>query len=195
MCSRVWPRRRYPSAKGAGLRQRTQRFETVILPHLDAAYNLARWLVRDERDAQDVVQEAALRALRYFDGFEGDAGRPWLLGIVRNAAYSWLRARGASREELRLDAGQDGEPEELPSPGPGPEQQLLLKLDALRVNRAIAELPAGYREVIILRELEDLSYEEISRVAGIPAGTVMSRLFRARALLRAALADGQEQGR
>lgn len=166
---------------------RTRRFEAAVLPHLDAAYNLARWLLRDDQSAQDVVQDAYLRAFRFFDGFRGGDARPWLLGIVRNACFDWLGDKNRGHvefDEARDSGGTDSEPEPA---GNDPQRLLERKLERARVNAAIATLPPLFREVLVLRELEELSYEEIAQVAGIPAGTVMSRLSRARAMLRAAL--------
>lgn len=174
---------------------RTKRFETVVLPHLDAAYNLARWLVRNDQDARDVVQEAYLRAFRFFDGFRGENARPWLLGIVRNACYTWLSDSGRRSEHLEFDEARDSL-EQVPSNGyseNNPEHRLLQKIEAARVDAAIEALPFVFREVLILREFEEMSYEEISQVAVIPVGTVMSRLARARAMLRAALVPPAEE--
>jgi len=171
------------------LTDRTRRFEAATLPHLDAAFNLARWLLRDEQSARDVVQEAYLRAFRFFDGFRGGDARPWLLGIVRNACYTWLRDSGRGAECVEFDEERDSLEQ-----GPGienlahsPEQLLLQKVERARIDAAIEELPPVFREVLILREIEEMTYDEISQVAAIPAGTVMSRLARARALLRTAL--------
>ena len=150
-----------------------KRFEAQVLPHVDAAYNLARWLTRNDHDAEDVVQEALLRAYRHLDGLRGEA-RPWLLAIVRNACFSWLRANRPA-ELAVLD-----EPE---ADTPGPEAILARELDRRAVNQAIAALPVPFREALVLRELEDLSYKDIARIAGVPIGTVMSRLARARRLL------------
>lgn len=166
---------------------RTRRFEAAVLPHLDAAYNLARWLLRDEQSARDVVQEAYLRAFKFFDGFRGGDARPWLLGIVRNACFDWLGDK--SRDHVEFDEERDSgalDPA-LERAGNDPQHLLHRKLERAQVNAAIATLPPLFREVLILRELEELSYEEIALVAGIPVGTVMSRLSRARAMLRAAL--------
>ncbi len=156
-------------------------FARVALPHLDAAYNLARWLMRDADAAQDVVQDAMVRALTYFAGFRGDNARAWLLQIVRTTAYSRAaRTRGAAEVPL---PGED-EPA-LPDPGAGPEAELARREDADTLARALAALPAELRECLVLRELEEMSYRDIARVTGVPAGTVMSRLWRARqALLR-----------
>ena len=162
------------------------RFEAAVLPHLDAAYTLARYLLRDDHDAQDVVQEAYLRALNYFDGFRGTGaaeGRSWLLAIVRNTAYT-LRAN------RRPDAHATEFDETLHSEGvedEHPETELLRAADRAAVRRALDALPVEFREVIVLRELQDLSYKEIAEVAGIPVGTVMSRLARARRRLERAL--------
>jgi RNA polymerase sigma factor (sigma-70 family) len=171
------------------LQDRARQFEAIALPHLDAAYNLARWLLRNEQAADDVVQEAFLRALRYFGSFHGDNAKPWLLGIVRNACFTWLQDNRGAGKMLEFDEERDsGEQDLAPERRiDNPEQLLSRKQDAAALNAAIDSLPAVYREVLILRELEELPYDDIARIAGIPAGTVMSRLSRARALLRAAL--------
>ncbi|HUA57072.1 MAG TPA: sigma-70 family RNA polymerase sigma factor [Candidatus Sulfotelmatobacter sp.] len=174
---------------------RVRRFEQVALPHLDAAYNLARWLTRNDADAEDVVQEAFLRAFRFFDGYRGGSDRAWLLTIVRHTCYSWLQ----QNRPAELIAGYDIEAGDLdqaaidpsfrPSPGgPDPEIALLQQADEDLLNEMIGELPPQFREVMILRELEDLSYKEIAEVAAIPIGTVMSRLARARKALQGAWA-------
>ena len=156
-----------------------ERFERLVLPHFDAAYNLARWLTRNDHDAQDVLQEAMLRAYRHFAGLRGEP-RPWLLAVVRNACWSWLQAnRPAETEPLDDDFADEALP--------GPEAALARTLDRRLLNEAIAALPVQFREVLVLRELEDLSYRDIARVAGIPIGTVMSRLARARRLLAESL--------
>ena len=165
------------------------RFEAVALAHLDASYTLARWLVRDQHAAQDVVQEAYLRALRYYDTFRGGEIRPWLLCIVRNTCYTWLKQQGQRKDDVEFDEERDGENLELTYgiSGNDPESLLLHKQESAKVNQAIETLPAVFREVLILRELEEMSYEDIAAVADIPLGTVMSRLSRARAMLRVAL--------
>jgi RNA polymerase sigma-70 factor, ECF subfamily len=151
-------------------------FEEAVLPHIDAAYNLARWLTRNDADAQDMVQEAYLRALRFFSGFRGTDARAWLLTIVRNTCYTWLR-RNRSPE---LSCDFDEVVLALESEEPDPETQQLMKAQAQLVNEAIEKLPIEFREVVVLRELEELSYKEIAVVLGVPIGTVMSRLARAR---------------
>ena len=176
---------------------RRRRFETAALPWLDAAYNLARWLTRNPHDAEDVVQEAYLRAFRYFDGFKGGDARPWLLSIVRHTAYSWLQKRGLVLEGKlgdRLD-DHDGITEDGDTAA-DPETQALSAATREQVRAALEALPCEFREVLVLRELEDMSYKEIAAVAGIPMGTVMSRLARGRKLLRANLvaAEGPRNG-
>jgi len=166
-----------------------KRFERLAMPHLDAAYNLARWLTRNDNDAQDVVQEATLRALRYFGGFRGDSARAWLLQIVRNTCFSWL-TENRPAELVGLDDG-DGDWREIPAPAADEPQAIALRsADRARINVALAGLPIAFREVLVLRELEDLSYKEIAVIADLPIGTVMSRLARARALMREALEPG-----
>ena len=157
-----------------------RRFESLVLPHLNAAYNLARWLARDAHDAEDVVQEACMRALRYVDSVQGSDARPWFLTIVRRAFYDWLE-RNRPAEAL----SEPGVLEALGDGGSGDPERLMARHDtAIALSDAVAALPLQYREVLVLRELEELSYKEIARVAAIPVGTVMSRLARARALLQ-----------
>jgi RNA polymerase sigma-70 factor (ECF subfamily) len=162
-------------------------FELAVMIHLDAAYNLAHWLVRDASAAEDVAQESLLRAFRYFKGFRGGDARPWLMGIVRNSAYTWLRERGVvtHAETSDDDIAQESK-WEAPAQD-GPENMLIRKTEAAQINSAIAALPPQFREVIVLRVMEEMSYEAIATVAHVPVGTVMSRLSRARALLRQAL--------
>lgn len=169
--------------------QKAQQFEKAALPHLSAAYNLARWLVRDEHIAEDMVQEAYIRALKYFDSFRGSEIRPWLLGIVRNTCFTWLQGNRHGDEALEFDEDRDSGTYEAAYGGKdnNPEAMLLSKQESSRLNLAISTLPAVFREVLVLRELEGMSYDEIAAVAGIPSGTVMSRLARARAMLRAEL--------
>ncbi len=159
-------------------------FDQVVLPHLDAAYNLARWLTRNGHDAEDVVQEAFLRALRFFGGFHGGNARAWLLAIVRNTCYDWLRRHRPSEVSTPFDEEVHGAADQSPTP----EDLLIEQADRLRLREALETLPVAWREVLILRELEGLSYREIADVAGIKMGTVMSRLARARSGLQQQLA-------
>jgi RNA polymerase sigma-70 factor (ECF subfamily) len=171
---------------GKPTQDRPRAFEAVALPHLDAAYNLARWMTHNDQDAQDVVQEAYLRALRYFDGFHGDDVRPWLLQIVRHAGYSWL-TKNRAKDTVSLDDAEDAW-REIPGPAAHEPQAIALrKSERASIDEALAALPVGYREVLILREMEELPYRDIARIAGIPIGTVMSRLARARRMMRDAL--------
>src|ERR1700752_3933846 len=162
---------------------KTMNFEEAVMPHIDAAYNLARWLTRNDADAQDMVQEAYLRALRFFGGFRGTDARAWLLTIVRNTCYTWLRRNRSP--ELSCDFNEVVLSRE--SEGPDPETEQLMKAQAQLVNYAIEALPIEFREVVVLRELEELSYKEIAVVLGVPIGTVMSRLARARKRLALSL--------
>jgi RNA polymerase sigma factor (sigma-70 family) len=159
-------------------------FEALMLPHLDAAHNLARWLLRNEQDAQDVVQEAFLRAFKSFSGFHGSNGRAWLLTIVRNTSYTLLKKNGVADlitpfdEEIHVSGNESASPATI----------LERSEDAELIREAMEELPAEFREILTLRHQEDLSYKEIADVAQIPPGTVMSRLARARARLKERLA-------
>lgn len=164
-------------------------FEQVILPHLNSAYNLARWLLGDDGDAQDVVHDSFLRAHRYFDSFDGSDGRAWLLGIVRNACFTLLKGkRGQQSPPVdTLDVASGGDT--------SPERMLILEEDLGALRNCIEALPPEYREVVVLRELEELSYKEISSAAGLPAGTVMSRLNRARIRLETCLKGKAKGGR
>ncbi len=151
-------------------------FEQTVLPHLDAAYNLARWLTGEAQDAEDVVQEAMLRAFRFFEGFHGEDGRAWLLTIVRHTAYTWMRQNRAQALVTSLDDEQPpGDPLSTDS-----EELLVQTLDRESLYQAIAALPVEFREVVILHDLEGLAYKEIAFIAKVPIGTVMSRLSRAR---------------
>jgi RNA polymerase sigma-70 factor (ECF subfamily) len=151
-------------------------FEEATLPHLGAAYNLARWLARNDTDAEDVVQEAYLRALRHFGSFHGGDGRPWLLAIVRNTCYTWLQRNRAPELQIAFDE----EMYALRESDSSPETLLVREADSELLRQALEELPPEFREIIVLRELEELSYKQIADVANIPMGTVMSRLARAR---------------
>lgn len=158
---------------------RQGRFEDLMLPHLDAAYTLAHYLLRDDENARDVTQEAMLRAVRHFDGYRGGDARAWLLAIVRNTAHSWHRRHRSEGRQLPFD-------EELHSEEVGdnhPEALVIRAADRERMRRALDQLPPEFREVIVLRELQDLSYKEIAAIIAAPVGTVMSRLARARARL------------
>ena len=190
----LWTPAEAPYTTGTMNDRRLDGFERAVLPHLGAAYNLARWLTRNEADAEDVVQEACLRALRYFDGFSGgDKAKAWLLSIVRHACFTWL-AKNRPGEMRPLDdatsealvAGGEEEPET-------PELHLLASDERALLDRLIAGLPPEFREVVILRELEELSYREIAEITALPIGTVMSRLSRARERLRAQWASRQAQ--
>lgn len=156
--------------------EETARFEQVVLPQLNAAYNLARWLLKNPQDAEDVVQEAMLRALKFFRGYRGGDARAWLLTIVRNTCYTWLQ-RNRSHEMAPLTEDITAS---LPEEGVNPEFSALRNANQQLVRDVLIGLPIEFREVIVLRELEGLSYKEISDVAGVPVGTVMSRLARAR---------------
>jgi len=161
-----------------------ERFEQAVLPHLDAAHNLARWLTRNDQDAQDVTQEAFLRAFRFFDGYQGGNMRAWLLTIVRNTCYTWLHQNRPPDFNVEFD-------EEIHSSessgGADPELQVLASADKETVHRALDGLPGIFREVLVLREMEGMSYKEIADVASVSLGTVMSRLARARTRLRQSL--------
>jgi len=151
-------------------------FEEVVLPHLDAAFNYARWLTRSDSDAEDVLQDAAVRALRFFSSLRSDDARAWLLTIVRNTWYARFSKAGSADHHAVFDETKDDRPDEQLDP-----EALVIQRQAVeRVQRAIEGLPADFREVIVLRELEGLSYKEIAAIVGVPIGTVMSRLARGR---------------
>jgi RNA polymerase sigma-70 factor (ECF subfamily) len=166
------------------------RFEQTILPHMDAAYNLARWLTRRHQDAEDVVQEAYLRAFQFFGSFRGGDGRTWLLAIVRNTCYTWLHKNRAPEQTVSFDEEKHG----LTLAERGPEAHLLRTEDTEMLHVALRELPTEFREVVVLRELEELSYKEIAGIAGIPVGTVMSRLARGRERLQEILSKRINKG-
>jgi len=170
---------------------KVHRFERTVLPHLDAAYSLARWLARDHQDAEDIVQMAFLRAFRFFDSFRGGNGRAWLLTIVRRTYYSWLRDRRHEDGDVGFDEllhsghgdyGVAGSCSPFAA-GSNPESIAAREDTRRAVNAALEKLPLAYREVVVLKDIEDLSYKEIAEVVEIPIGTVMSRLARGRKLL------------
>jgi len=162
-------------------------FKQLVVPHLDGAYNLARYLTRDPVLSEDVVQDAFLRAFRAFGQFRGDSPRAWLYAIVRNCCRSAQSGRGGAVSLVIAESGLGEEAaaelSHQPDPGPTPEEEVFRMADIARVRSAIEGLPEPFRETVILRDLEDLSYAEIAEVAGVPVGTVMSRLSRARAML------------
>lgn len=163
-------------------------FEVFVVPHMGAAYNLARWLTRNDHDAEDVVQEAYLRAYRFYDAYHGGDFRAWLLTIVRNTCYTWLQQ---NRKPFVL---LDAEMAELDTAKSNPETLLLRNIDSTQLRQAIEELPLEFREAVVLRELEGLSYKEIAAIACVPLGTVMSRLARARDRLQSKLAGDVRKG-
>lgn len=167
--------------------QERLRFEQLVLPHLDAAFNLARWLMRSRSDAEDVAQESMLRAFKFFRGFHGGDARAWLLQIVRNTCYTWLEKHRPADVTTEFD-------EELHTqPSASPETLAIAGDNRERLTRALEELPARFREVLILRELEGCSYKEIANITSMPIGTVMSALSRARGRLQQLLAQAQSQ--
>jgi RNA polymerase sigma-70 factor (ECF subfamily) len=169
---------------------RNFRFEEVVLPHLDAAYNLARWLTGNEHDAEDVVQEACVRAFRFIDHCRGENARAWLLSIVRNTCFTWLKRNRPNALHIPLD-DIETEIEDAAAP---PGLAALQKCEAETVRKALDELPAEFREILVLREFEGLSYKEIADIIEAPVGTVMSRLARARQRLQQALLKSQSTG-
>jgi RNA polymerase sigma-70 factor (ECF subfamily) len=171
------------------MEQEHARFESLAMPHLNAAYNLARWLTHNDHDAEDVVHESMIRAMRYIGSFRGESARAWLLQIVRNTTFSWLR-ENRSADVVALDDNDDAWQQVAAPAAEEPPALAMRNADRRQINDAIAALPVVYREALVLRELEDLSYAEIARIADVPIGTVMSRLARARALMREALLPG-----
>ena len=172
----MWKERNVPE-------QTVARFEQVVLPHMDAAYNLARWLTRNDHDAEDLVQESYLRAFKFFGSFQGANARGWLLTIVRNTCYTWFRENRPQELTTSFDENihnTEADPFD-------PEKLLLQSESGKLIKQAMEELPLEFREVLTLRELEGLSYKEIAVIAGIPPGTVMSRLARARSRLKQCL--------
>ena len=162
---------------------RTRMFEETVLPHLDAAFNYARWLTRNDAEAEDVVQDACVRAMRFFSSLRDDDARAWLLTIVRNTWYSRVSHRATLSTGRPLNEAED----EWPDHALDPEERLVQQHTVSLVRRALEQLPVDFREVIVLREIEGLSYKEIAAVAGVPIGTVMSRLARARERLQTVL--------
>ena len=178
-----------PSAERHLSPQELKRFTECVLPHLDAAHNLARYLLRDPHEAEDAVQEAFLRAVRHFGSFRGVDGRAWLLSIVRNACFTQYRRRRSGGDRVEFDE----EIHSLEKEASAPEADLANTIAAETVREGLRQLAIEYREVLVLRELEGLSYKEIAQVAGVPIGTVMSRLARGRKQLLLALSAGAKE--
>jgi RNA polymerase sigma factor (sigma-70 family) len=172
-----------------------EQFEQLVLPHMDAAYNLARWLVRNPHDAEDLAQEAMTRAIRFFSGFRGGDPRAWLLTIVRNSCFTWLgRNRAKDLAEFDEEAHSPGisssaDQSNMQMPPSNPEIMAIAQAESLRVRRALEELPVIFREAVVMREIEEMSYKEIAAVTNVSIGTVMSRLARGRDRLRAILVE------
>ncbi len=176
-------------AIAAGDRAR-KKFAEVVLPHLDDAFTLARWMTGSRTDAEDIVQEACLRAFKGLDGFSSGNGRPWLLAIVRNTALTWI-AKNRPKAMIAtddLEAAERARPAEAET-SVSPEAACIARADAERLEAALAALPLPYRETIVMREVNGASYREIAEITEVPIGTVMSRLSRARALLLRMLAE------
>jgi RNA polymerase sigma-70 factor (ECF subfamily) len=181
-----------------GLREEDDkaRFARIVTPHLDDAFALARWLARDRADADDILQDACVRAFRAIGGFAGGNARAWVLAIVRNTAFTWLkqnRGQGfvglddlSAGERLQAEQGGNGS-----QPGPTPEAELIASADAQKLERLIAALPIEFREALVLRDIQGLNYREIAEITGTPLGTVMSRLARARHRLIVRLRDAE----
>jgi len=169
--------------------QHVDRFEALVLSHLDDAYTLARYLLRDEHDAQDAVQDAALRAFRYFHRFRDGDPRAWFLTIVRNCCYTWQRRH----RHDRLAVPFEGHLASAVDESPAADAMAIARSDRAALERAMADLSLEFREVIVLREIEGMSYTQIAAVVGTPIGTVMSRLSRARRRLAIALGDGAQE--
>ncbi len=165
---------------------KARRFERLVMPHLDAAYNLARWLVRNPDDAEDLVQDGLVRALRYVESCREETARAWVLRIVRNTCFDWLQATAANPLTAFADLDADDDEgtrftaDAFTEPAADPEAQLLTARQSAQVNAIIAELAPEFREILVLREIEGLAYAEIAEIIGVPMGTVMSRLSRAR---------------
>lgn len=194
-------RRKAKASRVTAGHDKSSRFEQIVMPRLDSAYNLARWLTRSDADAQDVVQEACLRAFKYIDSFDGQHANAWLLTIVRNACYTWLK-RNRPLEVVALGDNLDAIDSnatviEANASGLGrsPEAQLIENRALQQLDALIEKLPAHYREVLVLRELEELSYREIAEIVGVPIGTVMSRLARGREMLQAEWRECERRAR
>jgi RNA polymerase sigma-70 factor (ECF subfamily) len=176
------------------LRDQVASFEQVVLPHTGAGYNLARWLLRNDHDAEDVMQEAMVRAFRFFDGFSGTNPRAWLLAVVRNSAYTFLQKNRARELGIEFDEELHSEPDSDGRTPVTPEVLVLRSVQQRSLNEAVDALPVEFREVFVLRDMEGLSYKEIADLVHIPVGTVMSRLCRARRRLQAAIARREQAG-
>ncbi|SDY43975.1 RNA polymerase sigma-70 factor, ECF subfamily [Collimonas sp. OK242] len=174
-----------------------QRFQASVLPHLNSAFNLACWLTRSRQDAEDVVQEAYLRAFKFFDSFHGDDSRAWLLTIVRNTFYTWYQEQQKQRQQTVFDEDvhicQTGDGSGMAYADNNPETLLMQKDSERQLQQALQALPLEFREVMVMRELEELSYKQIAAIVGIPIGTVMSRLGRGRKLLATILAPARQE--
>lgn len=171
-----------------------QRFERLVLPHMNSAFNVARWLTHNDQDAQDVVQEAYLRAFRFFGGFRGEDARAWLLSIVRNTFYTWYQEnRGHAAETTMFEEDMHSLETSTAHHDDSPDAMLMRSQSQKRVHKALQGLRLEFREVVVLRELEDLSYKEIATIVGIPIGTVMSRLGRGRQQLAALLSPTDQE--
>jgi RNA polymerase sigma factor (sigma-70 family) len=172
---------------------REERFQARVLPYLDSAFNLARWLTRSPQDAEDIVQEAFLRALKFFDSFHGEDGRAWLLGIVRNTFYTWYQQNKAQSQSIQFEDELHGDHLEDAADTlhaeHNPEALMIQNDNRRELRQALEALSVEFREVIVMRELEDLSYKQIAGIVGIPIGTVMSRLGRGRRQLAEILAS------
>src|ERR1700688_4662453 len=165
--------------------EKLRRFEEQVSPHLKSAYNLAKWLTRNHEDAEDIVQEAFLRAFSSFESLRSEDAKPWLLTIVRNTSMTWLKRNRNAGATIGLEEGLEDPIERSPDP----EEGLLISCDRQQVRQALEQLPLEFREAVVLREMEDLSYKEISATIGVPLGTVMSRLSRGRDWLKRLLTN------
>lgn len=168
---------------GATALQAAARFEQAVLPHLDAAYNLARWLVRNPQDAEDIVQDSYLRAYKFWSGFRGGDSRAWLLKIVRNTSYTFLEKNRPAAQSKEFDEKIHSAAPAAPA-SPDAESSMIRTVESRMLREALEELPVNYREILVLRELEELSYKQISEMLEVPIGTVMSSLARGRERLR-----------